>query len=220
MLVESTRTCRRLLSQVLDWQRLPTLGRQAAVVLSRPETSRAPSVTARRRLTARRRPSIPPRQPFIPPQHPSTRSHAPPPSVCICIARTITRTVDTSKSRTGALVPARSPGVPSKKPCAPSQTLCAPSLLPRSPHSACGCSAAEARAQAAPGRAPLAGIHAPPSLSGLSATKLGVSPTVPRAPAVFGGAPCAKARVVKSQGGVRRAMRSARQAQRAIGRPN
>lgn len=201
-------------------QRFSGVDSLASTVLSRPETSRIPSVKGHRRLAASYRRGIQPRQPLIPPQHPSTRSHAPPPSVCICIARTITRTVDTSKSRTGALVPARSPGVPSKKPCAPSQTLCAPSLLPRSPHSALGCSAAEARAQAAPGRAPLAGIHAPPSLSGLSATKLGVSPTVPRAPAVFGGAPCAKARVVKSQGGVRRAMRSARQAQRAIGRPN
>ena len=188
--------------------------------MSRPKTSRTPSVTARHRLTARRRPGIPPGPPPVTPQHPSTRSHAPPPSVCICIARTIARTVDTSKSRTGALVPARSPGVPSKKPCVPSQTLCAPPPLPRPPRSACGCSAAEARVQATPGRAPLGGIHAPPSWSGLSAIKLGASPTVLRAPAVFGGAPCAKARSFKSQGGVRRAMRSARQAQRANGRPN
>jgi len=57
-------------------------------------------------------------------------------------------------------------------------------------------------------------------LSGLSAAKLGVSPTVLRASAVFGGAPCAKAPAFQSQGGVRRAMGSARQAQRSNGRPN
>ena len=269
-----------------------------AGVWSRPETCRIHSTPAQQHLAAYRRPSIPPRQPPVPPQHPSTRSHAPPPSVCICIARTITTAVDTSKSRTGALASASSPdaqakkhraqasepraqaqkpcaqsaasrcarlfalramcgnsvrkafssaskvrrlarkaqkavrkpmgfarevaelGVPSKKPCAPSKSLCESPPLPRPPHSACGCSAAEARASAAWCRAPLGGIHAPLSLSGLSATTLGVSPAASRASAVVGGAPLSKARAFRAKGAVRVALGAACRARRGIGRSN
>jgi len=111
-------------------------------------------------------------------------------------------------------------GVPSKKPCAPSQTLCRPPLLPGPPHSACGCSAAEARAQAALCRAPLGGIHAPLSLSGLSASKLGVPPAASRASGVVSGAPLSKARAFKAQGAVRGVLGAACRALRGIGRPN
>lgn len=111
-------------------------------------------------------------------------------------------------------------GAPSKKPCVPSQTLCGPPLLPGPPQSACGCSAAEARAQAALCRAPLAGIHAPHSLSGLSATKLGVSPAVSRASGVVGGAPLSKARAFSAKSAVRGAWGAARRAHRGIGRSN
>lgn len=136
----------------------------------------------------------------LPPNQP------PPPSVCVCIVRTITTGVDAAKSRTGAL--------------APSQTLGVPLRLLCSPHLACGCTAAEPRAPATLVRAPLVAIHAPPSLSGSSATKLGVSLTVLRASALVSGAPCSKARASGSQGRVRRAMRAARRAHRAIARSN
>lgn len=111
-------------------------------------------------------------------------------------------------------------GVPSKKPCTPIQTLCRPPPLPGPPHSACGCRAAEARAQATLCRAPLAGIHAPLILSGLSATKLGVSPAVSRASGLVRGAPLAKARAFKAQGAVRGVWGAACRALRGIGRPN
>jgi hypothetical protein len=111
-------------------------------------------------------------------------------------------------------------GVPSKKPCVPSQTLCGPPELLRPPHSACGCRAVEARAQATLCRAPLAGIHAPLSLSGPSATKLGVSPAASRVSGLVRGAPLAKARAFHAQGAVRGVFGAARRALRGIGRPN
>ena len=111
-------------------------------------------------------------------------------------------------------------GVPSKKPCVPSQTLCGPPELLRPPHSACGCSVAEARAQATLCSAPLGGIHAPLSLSGLSATKLGVSPAASRASGVVSGVPLWKARAFRAKGAVRGALGAARRAHRGIGRSN
>lgn len=111
-------------------------------------------------------------------------------------------------------------GVPSKKPCAPSQTLCGPPRLLRPPQSAVGRSVAELCAQATPGRAPLAGIQAPLVLSGLSASKLGVSPAASRAQGLSSGAPLSNARAFTAQGVVREALGAARRAHRGSGRPN
>lgn len=288
----------RLRWQVFDWRRIFKLGPPASPALCGLKNLGIASTPAHRRLAVRHHPAILAEQPPATPQHPSTRSHAPPPSVCICIVRTITSAVDTSKSRAGALAPgsslgvqarkrraqasahqapakklggqsaasrrarffalnaqwgnsarvalssackvqrlackaqkaARKPkslarevpelGVPSKKPCSPSPTLCAQPLLPRPPPSALGRCVAKARAPAALGRAPLGGIHAPPSWSRLSATRPGVPRIASRAPGLVSGGPSSKARAFHAQGAVRGVLAAARRAHRGGGRPN
>lgn len=90
------------------------------------------NTTAHPHLTASHAPGIPPDTRPVPPQHPSKSSHAPPPTVCICIVRTITSAVDTSKWRAAVLPPAGSPwaqacwlGAQASEPGAQAKTLCA-----------------------------------------------------------------------------------------------
>ena len=73
------------------------------------------STSAHAHHIASHRPGIPPRRPLVPLQHPSTRSHAPPPTVCICIACTIASAVDTSKQRLPARAQAHHLGPQGKK---------------------------------------------------------------------------------------------------------
>lgn len=118
--------------QVFDWQRFSKFGLPASPALWRPKKRSIASTPAHRHLAARCHPAIPAEQLPAPPQHPSTRSHAPPPSVCICIVRTITTAVDTSKSRTGALAPASSPGAQATKHLRkPPSLACKPTSLAR-----------------------------------------------------------------------------------------
>lgn len=101
-------------------------------VLYHPKILGTGHTTAHPHLTARHAPGIPPDTRPVPPQHPSKSSHAPTPTVCICIVRTITSAVDTSKRRTAVFPPASSPlaqacwlGAQASEPGAQAKTLCA-----------------------------------------------------------------------------------------------